>query len=80
MNRTFTGLSVLVMMLLADALCIKQTIEFRGALESSTLAVLLSVEGIVAGVLIASSVSLLRKRFVSKRPVSRHPVAVTVQA
>ena len=81
MNRMFTCLTVLIMLLLADVLCIKQTIEFRGALENSSIAMLFSIEGFVAGVLVASSVSLLRKRFVrQKRPVSRGPVAVAVQA
>ena len=81
MNRTFTCLTVLAMMLLADALCVKQTIEFREMLESSSIATLLSIEGIVAGIIVASSGSLLRKRFArQKKPVSRRPVAAAVQA
>lgn len=81
MNRTLTCLTVLAMTLFADALCIKQTIESRELLETSSVAMLLSIEGIAAGIFIASSVSLLRKRFVrQKRPVSRRPVAVAVQA
>ena len=81
MNRTFTCLTVLALMLLADALCIKQTIEFREMLASSSMAMLLSIEGITAGVLVASSGSLLRKRFArQKKPVSRRPVAAAAQA
>jgi hypothetical protein len=81
MNRTFTCLTVLAMMLLADALCIKQTIEFREMLRSSSIATLLSIEGILAGIFISSSVSLLRKRFArQKKPVTRRPVAAAVQA
>jgi hypothetical protein len=69
------------MMLLADALCIKQTIEFRELLASSSMAMLLSSEGIAAGILVASIGSLLRRRFVrQKKPVSRRPVAAAVQA
>ena len=68
------------MLLFADILCIKQTIEFRELLANSTSAVLLSVEGI-AGIFIASGVSLLCKRFArQKKPVSRRPVAAAVQA
>ena len=69
------------MMLLADALCIKQTIEFREMLAGSSIAMLLSTEGIGAGIVVASSVSLLRKRFArQKKPVSRRPVAAAAQA
>ena len=81
MNKTLTCISVLAMMLLADALCIKQTIEFREMLASSSMAMLLSIEGITAGILVASSGSLLRRRFArQKKPVSRRPVAATAQA
>ncbi|MEQ1762191.1 MAG: hypothetical protein ABL984_03490 [Pyrinomonadaceae bacterium] len=81
MNKTLTCISVLAMMLLADALCIKQTIEFRELIANSTMAVLLSVEGTAAGIFVASAVSLLRKQFVrQKKPVSRRPVAAAVQA
>jgi hypothetical protein len=81
MNNTFTCLVVLAMMLLADALCIKQTIEFRELLSGSSIAMLLSFEGVTAGVFVASGVSLLRKRFArQKKPISRRPVAAAAQA
>jgi len=81
MNKALTCISILSMLLLADALCIKQTIEFRDLIANSTMAVLLSAQGTAAGILIASSGSLLRKRFVrQKKPVSRRPVAAAVQA
>jgi len=81
MNKTFTCLTILAMMLVADALCIKQTIEFRDLIANSTMAVLLSFEGVAAGIFTASSVSLLRKRFArQKKPVSRRPVAAAAQA
>lgn len=81
MNNTFTCLAVLAMMLLADSLCIKQTIEFRELLASSSMAILLSIEGIAAGIFVASSGSLLRKRFArQKKPISRRPVAAAAQA
>lgn len=81
MNRTFTCLTVLAMMMLADALCIKQTIEFRDAISNSTVAMLITAEGLVAGVLVASSISLFRKRLArQKKPLNRRPVAAAAQA
>lgn len=81
MNNTFTCLAVLAMMLLADAICVKQTIDLRGLLDGSTTAILLSLEGLMGGVFIASCVSLLRKRFArQKKPISRRPVAAAAQA
>ena len=81
MNKNFTCLAILGMMLMADALCIKQTIEFRELLEGTSMALLLSAEGIAAGIFIASSGSLLRKRFArQKKPVSRRPIAEAARA
>ena len=81
MNKNFTCLAILGMMLMADALCIKQTIEFRELLEGTSMALLLSAEGIAAGIFIASSGSLLRKRFArQKQPVSRRPIAEAARA
>ena len=81
MNRTFTCITVLAMVLVAVGVCVKQTIEFRGLLESSTIAMLFTAEGITAGMAIASCVSLLRRRFArQKKPLSRRPVPASVQA
>ena len=81
MNRRFACLAVLVLLLVADALCIKQTLEFRAALESATIAILLTAEGTAAGIFIASCISLIRKRVArQKNPVSRRPVAAAAQA
>lgn len=81
MNRRFTCLAVLALLLVADALCIRQTLEFRSALDSSSLATLLTAEGIAAGVFVASSISLIRKRFARrKKPVTRRPVPAAVGA
>lgn len=77
MNKLFTCLTILTMLLLADALCIIQTIQFGGP----STAILLGAEGVVAGLFAASMISLLRKRFArQKKPLSRRPVAVAVQA
>lgn len=81
MHNTFTCLVVLAMMLLADAICIKQTIEFRELMPNSSITFLVTLEGLFAGVVIASAVSLLRKRFArQKKPVSRRPVPEAVRA
>lgn len=75
MNRTFTTLLVLALVLIAVALCVKQTIEFRDEFSGMTAALLLSGEGIFGGGIIAASFSLLRKRFArQKKPVTRRPV------
>lgn len=79
MNRTFSSIAVLSLMLFAVAICVKQTIDFREVIAGSTSAMLLSAEGISAGLLIASAISLLRKRFARRKsPVSRRPVPAAV--
>lgn len=76
MNRTFTTLLVLALMLVAIALCVKQTIEFRDEFSGMTAALLFSGEGIFGGGVIAAAMSLIRKRFArQKKPVTRRPVA-----
>ena len=81
MNRTFTCIAVLGMALVAVGVCLGYTIEFRGSLDNWMIAVLFTLEGIAAGVIIASGVSLVRKRFArQKRRVSRRPVGAIVRA
>lgn len=70
MNRTLSCVTLITLLLIAIAICIKQTIEVSGQLASSVLAMLLSFEGILAGALIASAITLLRKRPVSRRPIA----------
>jgi len=78
MNRTFSCIAVLSMMLLAVAICIKQTVDFREFISGSTSALLFSFEGIFTGLLVASLISLSRKQFArQKKPVSRRPIPVT---
>ncbi len=80
MNNTLTCLAVLGLFLIADAICIRQTIEFRELVASSTTAALLSVEGVAGGVLIASALTLLRKRFArQKKPASRRPITAAAR-
>ena len=79
MNRTLSCVTVLAMILAAVGVCVKQTIEFSEAMESSTLAASLGIEGVAAGILIASSISLLRKRYArQKKPLSRRPIPAIV--
>ena len=78
MNRTTSCVTVLSLLLLAVAICIGQTIESRELLSDPTLVRMFTGEGISAGLLIASAISLLRKRFErQKKPFSRRPVPVT---
>jgi hypothetical protein len=77
MNRTFTSVAVCGLALAAVALCIGQTVEFRGLLDYSTIAILVSAQGVFAGVLIAACFSLLRKHYSrQKKPTGRRPVPV----
>lgn len=81
MNNTLTCLAIIILVLIADAICIKQTIEFRELVAGSTTAALLSIEGVAGGVLIASALTLLRKRFArQKKPTSRRPIAEAARA
>ena len=81
MNKTFTCLTILALTLLALALCIKQTIEIRELIDGSSLAIFVTLEGLAAGLITASAVTLLRKRFArQKKPVSRRPVVEAVRA
>lgn len=78
MNRTFTTLLVLALVLIAVALCVKQTFDFRDEFSGMTATLLLSGEGIFGGGVIAASLSLIRKRFArQKKPITRRPVAAT---
>ena len=80
MNRTNTSIAVLAMVLVAVGLCVRHTLEFRELLDTFSIATFLTIEGIVAGAIIASSVSLIRKRYVrQKKPITRRPVAEAVQ-
>jgi len=66
------------MVMIAVGLCLKQTIDFRDSLSGTVFVVLLGLQAVLAGVIAASAISLLRKRFArQKKPVSRRPVPVT---
>lgn len=78
MNRTNSCVAVLLFLLVAVAICIGQTIESRELLSGPALALMFTGEGIAAGLLISTSISILRKRFArQKKPFSRQPVPVT---
>ena len=80
MNRTFSTLAVLAMLLLATALCALQTYEARGTVDGRTVTLLFAAEGLVAGLVLASAASLLRKRFARqpKEKATRRQVPATV--
>ena len=79
MNRTFSTLAVLVMLLVATALCAIQTYDARGIVDSRTVTLLFAVEAIVAGLVIASAISVLRRRFARpQKQTIRRQVPATV--
>jgi hypothetical protein len=80
MNRTFSALTVLAMLLVAVGLCAKQTFDGREAVDPRTVTLLFAVEAVVAGLVVAAAVSLLRKRIARRRkPIGgRRPVPATV--
>ncbi|MDI1241328.1 MAG: hypothetical protein PSX80_05345 [bacterium] len=81
MNRTYTSIAVLAMVLVAVGVCLAYTIEFRERLSTLTIAIVFTAEGIVAGVAIASGLSLLRRRYAMReKPVNPRPVGAAVQA
>jgi len=79
MNRTFSTLAVLAMLLFATALCAMQTYDAREIVDGRTVTLLFAAEGLVAGLVIASAISVLRRR--SARPqkqATRRQVPATV--
>ena len=67
MNNGFTTIAVLGLLLLADAICLKQTLDLYNDLGGSSADVLLIVEALVAAIIIGSVLFLMNRR-VSKRP------------
>jgi len=72
MNKGFTTVTVLGLLLLADAFCLKQTFDLYHALDAGPANVLLIAEAFVAAVIIGSGLFLLR-RGNSKRPTFIRP-------
>ena len=79
MNRTFSTLAVLAMLLLATGLCAMQTYDAREIVDGRTVALLFAAEGLVAGMVIASAISVLRRRFARpQKHATRRQVPATV--
>ena len=80
MNRTFSTLAVLAMLLIATVLCAMQTYDAREDVDGRTLTLLFAAEGLVAGLVIASAVSVLRRRLARqpKEKATRRQVPATV--
>ena len=75
MNRTLSCSLVIGLLLAAIAICIKQTLDLSGQIANSSLALILSGEGVIVGALIASAVTLFRRRFArQKKPATRRPI------
>ena len=80
MNRNQTIIALCGLFLLADALCIKQTIEFRGLLNSLTIAILVVGQIAVATSFVAIGYAMLRKSYArQKKPATRRPIPVLVE-
>ena len=73
MNRTFTTITVLTMLLLAIGLCVKQTFDAWGVANNTTVTLLFAAEGVVAGLVIATGVYLLRNRFAASHKKEEKP-------
>ena len=80
MNRTFSTIAVLAMLLVAVALCAKQTFDARGLVDDWTMTLLFIAEGLVAALVLASGASVLRRRFARqpKEKTNRRQVPATV--
>ena len=64
MNRLFSTVAVLAMMLTADAICVAETISARGVLGENLTAALLVLEGIVGVGIVTWCAVLLRRKYV----------------
>jgi hypothetical protein len=62
MNNGFTTVVVLGLLLLADAFCLKQTLNIYNELDPGTAKLLLIAEALAASVIIVSSLFLLIRR------------------
>lgn len=67
MNRTFSTITVLAMLLIAVGLCVKQTFDAREAVSAHSLSLLYAAEALVGGLVIAAAVGLLRRRFARQK-------------
>ena len=72
MNRRFSTIAVLGLLLIGVAVCLKQTLDFYDALGASQSSVLLTAEGLLAAIILGSVVLLLRRKF-SSRPGFTRP-------
>lgn len=80
MNRTFSTITVLAMLLVAVGLCVKQTFDASESVSGQTLNLLYAVEALVGGLVIATAVTLLRQKFArqKKEQPNRRQVPATV--
>lgn len=63
MKRVNSCLAVLALLVVAAAVCVVQTIESGELMTSRSFASTFMLEGLVAGVLSAAALSLLRRRY-----------------
>ena len=73
MNRTFSTITVLAMLLIAVGICVKQTIDARGTVSGQTLDLLYIAEAVVGGLVIVTAASLLRHRTARQKGIKPSP-------
>ena len=73
MNKGFTTIVVLGLLLLADAFCLKQTLDVYQDLDTGYATALLIAEAFVGSLIMAGFVLLFRRRRNSKRPAFIRP-------
>ena len=73
MNKGFTTVTVLGLLLLADAFCLKRTLDLYNDLAAGFANVLLIAEALAAAIIIGSGLFLLRRGGNSKRPTFIRP-------
>lgn len=80
MNRTFSTITVLAMLLIAVGLCVKQTIDAQEAISGQAISLLYAAEAVVGGLVIVAAVTLLRQRFARNKTMrtSRRQVPAIV--
>ena len=71
MNKGFTTIAVLGLLLIGLAVCLKQTLDFYDDLEPSSSSSLLAAEGLLAVVIFGSALLLLRRRFSQRNGSTR---------
>jgi len=71
MNKGFATIAVLGLLLLADAFCLKQTLDVLNDLNGNSAKVFLIAEGLVASIIIGSVLFLITRQNSKRRAFIR---------